>query len=40
MFITSVFISKESIQVLATSNNRSSIMFITSVKKKSSSYSE
>jgi len=40
MFIISISISRGSIQVLAASNNRSSIIFITGVEKESSSYSE
>jgi hypothetical protein len=40
VFTTGISISRGSIRVLAASNNRSSIMFITGVKKESSSYSK
>ena len=40
MFITSVFMFKGSTQVLTASNNRSSIIFTTSVKKESSNYNK
>ena len=40
IFITSVFISKESAWVFIASNNRSSIIFITGIKKESSGYSK
>jgi len=40
MFTTSISIFGGSVWVLAASNNRSSIMFTTGVKKESSSYSK
>jgi hypothetical protein len=40
MSITSISTSGGSIRVLAASNNRSSIVFTTGVKKESSGYSE
>jgi len=40
MFTTGVSTSRGSARVLTTSNNRSSIMFVTRVKRESSGYSK
>jgi len=40
MFITGVSTSRGSAWVLAASNNRSSIVFVTGVKRESSGYSK
>ena len=40
MFITGVSMSGGSVWVLTTSNNRSSIMFVTGVKRESFGYSK